>query len=128
MDIRPLSNEEIDTIRAVYPWMKVLGGGSFLAFVVALWKAFGLYKRLSDLEEEVKEMRVSESLTITRHEELTEVCQLKVESKIKAATDEMHDRLIGEIQKIQREMMTFRETQCNILGELKQLNKSLKSE
>lgn len=116
MDIRPLTPEEVDAVRASVPWVKILGSGWLLTLVVGLWKLFGIYRRLEDVEKEVKELLDSSPMTDKRHLELTTACQSSVDAKIKAAISELHIKVVSELSEI-------KETQCHILGELKQLTK-----
>lgn len=129
MNLTPLSPEEIEAIRSISPWIKVLGTGSFLSLVVALWKVFGIYKRLEDVEIFVSESKNANLLSTTRHEELTAACKATVDAKIEKAIHELHLKWMDEMKEVRDDISVIKETQCHVLGELKQItniiNKSI---
>lgn len=125
MDLKPLTSEELDAVRSLAPWIKVLGTGTLASFIVGLWKIFGLYKRLEDVEKEVKKITESNLLSSTRHDELTEQCRVTVDAKIDAALHSMHLKWLTEIEEVKDSMSTIKETNCHLLGELKQITNIL---
>lgn len=126
MDLKPLSAEEIEAIQNTIPWVKVLGSGWALSFIVALWKIFGIYKRLEIAENDLKILKDSNLLTLTRHEELQDSCQLAVRAQINEAINTLHFQLIDEMKEVRNDVAEIKETTCHTLGELKQLTLSLK--
>ena len=129
MNLTPLSPEEIEAIRSISPWIKVLGTGTFLSLVVALWKVFGIYKRLEDVEIFVSESKKANFLSITRYEELTAACKATADAKIEKAIHELHLKWMDEMKEVRDDISVIKETQCHVLGELKQItniiNKSI---
>ena len=129
MNLTPLSPEEIEAIRSISPWIKFFGTGTFLSLVVALWKVFGIYKRLEDVEIFVSESKKANLLSITRHEELTSTCRAAVDAKIEKAIHELHLKWMDEMKEVRDDISVIKETQCHVLGELKQItniiNKSI---
>lgn len=121
MNLTPLSPEEIETIRSIYPWIKVLGTGTFLSLILALWKVFGIYKRLEDVEIYVSESKKANLLSNTRHEELTAACKATVDAKIEKAIHELHLKWMDEMKEVRDDISVIKETQCHVLGELKQI-------
>ena len=105
MDLPQLSSEEIETIRATVPWMKIFGGGSLATFVLTLWKAFGLYRRLDDVEKELKEMRESGLMTIDYHNLLAESCQKNVKSEIEKQTTALHIKWLEEMRELREDSL-----------------------
>ena len=125
MNLTPLSNEEIEAIRSAAPWVKILGSGMTLTIIIGLWKVFGLYKRLEDVEKGLNCLTQSNLLTYTRHEELTDRCRVTVDAKIDKAISELHMKWLEEMRKVSADMSEIKETQCHVLGELKQLINAL---
>ena len=121
MNLTPLSPEEIEAIRSISPWIKVLGTGTFLSLTVALWKAFGIYKRLEDVETYVADSKRANLLSISRHEELAAACKATVDAKIEKAIHELHLKWMGEMKEVRDDISVIKETQCHVLGELKQI-------
>lgn len=129
MNLTPLSPEEIEAIRSISPWIKVFGTGTFLSLMVALWKVFGIYKRLEDVESYVTEAKKANLVSIKRHEELASSCKATVDAKIEKAIHELHLKWMDEMKEVRDDISVIKETQCHVLGELKQItniiNKSI---
>lgn len=47
----PLSSEDLELIKSLALWMKVMNSGLLALFVVLLWRAFKLYSRLQKVED-----------------------------------------------------------------------------
>ena len=127
MDINTVRPEEIEALRAVAPWVKVLGSGLFVSLVVTLWKVFGFYKRLSDVEERVESLKGAGYMTQAHHDLLTVTCQAGIEAKIEKKTTELHIKWLEKINEVRQEIAEFREIQCNMLGKLDEISKSVDS-
>ena len=121
MNLTPLSPEEIGAIRSIAPWIKVLGTGTFLSLIVALWKVFDIYKRLEDVEVYVADSKKANLVSISRHEELAAACKATVDAKIEKAIHELHLKWMGEMKEVRDDISVIKETQCHVLGELKQI-------
>ena len=121
MNLTPLSPEEIEALRSIAPWIKVLGTGTFLSLIVALWKVFGIYKRLEDVEVYVADSKKANLVSISRHEELAAACKATVDAKIEKAIHELHLKWMGEMKEVRDDISVIKETQCHVLGELKQI-------
>ena len=121
MDMKPLSPEEIEYIKSTIPWMKVLGSGYLLSFVIALWKIFGLYSRLETLERDVKSLKTSELLTTKAHDSITHSCQRDVAALVDKQVTALHIKWLEEMQDIRGEISEIKGTTCNISGKLDQL-------
>lgn len=111
MNLQPLSPEEIEAIRNTAPWIKVLGSGTLLTLVIALWKAFGLYRRLDDVEKGLKELKDSGIMTKTQHDVLQVTCQRDVAAQIREHISDLRLEWL-------REMSEIRESQSSIIGKL----------
>ena len=122
MDLTPLSTEDIEAIRSAVPWIKVFGTGTFLSLIVGLWKIFGIYKRLEDVEEKAKALSEANLLTITRHEELASSCKATVDAKIEKAINDLHLKWADKMEEVKGDISDIKETQCHVLGELKQIS------
>lgn len=127
MDITQVSPEEIEAIRTAAPWIKVFGSGLFVSLVITLWKVFGFYKRLSDVEERVESLKGAGYMTQAHHELLTTTCQAGIEAKIEKKTTELHIKWLEKINEVRQEIAEFREIQCNMLGKLDEISKSVDS-
>ena len=121
MDMKPLSPEDIEYIKSTIPWMKVLGSGYLLSFVIALWKIFGLYSRLETLESDVKSLKTSELLTIKAHDSITQSCQRDISALVDRQVTTLHIKWLEEMQDIRGEISEIKGTTCNISGKLDQL-------
>lgn len=111
MNLQPLSPEEIEAIRNTAPWIKVLGSGTLLTLVIALWKAFGLYRRLDDVEKSLKELKDSGVMTKTQHDVLQVTCQRDVTAQIREHISDLRLEWL-------KEMSEIRESQSSIIGKL----------
>ena len=121
MDMKPLSPEDIEYIKSTIPWMKVLGSGYLLSFVIALWKIFGLYSRLETLESDVKSLKNAELLTAKEHLTITQSCQRDVAALVDKQVTALHIKWLEEMQDIRGEISEIKGTTCNISGKLDQL-------
>ena len=121
MDMKPLSPEDIEYIKSTIPWMKVLGSGYLLSFVIALWKIFGLYSRLETLESDVKSLKNSDLLTVKTHDSITQACQRDITALVDRQVTTLHIKWLEEMQDIRGEISEIKGTTCNISGKLDQL-------
>ena len=121
MDMKPLSPEDIEYIKSTIPWMKVLGSGYLLSFVIALWKIFGLYSRLETLESDVKSLKNSDLLTVKTHDSITQACQKDISALVDRQVTALHIKWLEEMQDIRGEISEIKGTTCNISGKLDQL-------
>ena len=121
MDIKPLSPEDIEYIKSTIPWMKVLGSGYLLSFVIALWKIFGLYSRLETLETDIKSLKSAGLLTEKEHLAITQSCQRDVAALVDKQVTALHIKWLEEMQDIRGEISEIKGTTCNISGKLDQL-------
>lgn len=120
VDLKPLSGDEIATLRMLTPWVTIVGGGYILILAGALWWIFSYCRRLEDTEKGLKTLVESNPLTEKQLAVFMENCQLKVSSRIDKENTDLHLKFIEETSK-------FRETQCHMLGEMKQISSSLDS-
>lgn len=127
MDITQVSPEEIEAIRTAIPWIKMFGSGLFISLVITLWKVFGFYKRLSDAEDKIKTINEAGYMTQVHHDLLTTTCQAGIEAKIERKTTELHIKWLEKINEVRQEIAEFREIQCNMLGKLDEISKSVDS-
>ena len=121
MDIKPLSPEDIEYIKSTIPWMKVLGSGYLLSFVIALWKAFGIYTRIENIEKDVTSLKNAELLTVKTHDSITQTCQRDVAALVDKQVTALHIKWLEEMQDIRGEISEIKGTTCNISGKLDQL-------
>ena len=121
MDMKPLSPEDIEYIKSTIPWMKVLGSGYLLSFVIALWKAFGIYTRIENIEKDVTLLKNSELLTVKTHDSITQSCQRDVAALVDKQVTALHIKWLEEMQDIRGEISEIKGTTCNISGKLDQL-------
>ena len=121
MDIKPLSPEEIDYIKSTVTWTKILGSGNLFLFVVGLWKAFGIYTRIENIEKDVTLLKNSELLTVKTHDSITQSCQRDVASLVDKQVTALHIKWLEEMQDIRGEISEIKGTTCNISGKLDQL-------
>jgi len=121
MDIKPLSPEEIDYIKSTVTWTKILGSGNLFLFVVGLWKAFGIYTRIENIEKDVTSLKNSELLTVKTHDSITQACQRDVAALVDKQVTALHIKWLEEMQDIRGEISEIKGTTCNISGKLDQL-------
>ena len=121
MDIKPLSPEEIEYIKSTVTWTKILGSGNLFLFVVGLWKAFGIYTRIENIEKDVTSLKNSELLTVKTHDSITQSCQRDVASLVDKQVTALHIKWLEEMQDIRGEISEIKGTTCNISGKLDQL-------
>ena len=121
MDIKPLSPEEIEYIKSTVTWTKILGSGNLFLFVVGLWKAFGIYTRIENIEKDVTLLKNSELLTVKTHDSITQSCQRDVASLVDKQVTALHIKWLEEMQDIRGEISEIKGTTCNISGKLDQL-------
>ena len=121
MDMKPLSPEDIEYIKSTIPWMKVLGSGYLLSFVIALWKAFGIYTRIENIEKDVTSLKNAELLTVKTHDSITQTCQRDVAALVDKQVTALHIKWLEEMQDIRGEISEIKGTTCNISGKLDQL-------
>ena len=121
MDMKPLSPEDIEYIKSTVTWTKVLGSGNLFLFVVGLWKAFGIYTRIENIEKDVTLLKNSELLTVKTHDSITQSCQRDVASLVDKQVTALHIKWLEEMQDIRGEISEIKGTTCNISGKLDQL-------
>lgn len=125
MPLTPITNEELETIRSIAPWIKLLGTGTLLSLVIGLWKVFGLYQRLEDVEKYTRELKELKLLGESRHEEITAANNTSIESRIERSIHSLHLKWLEEMQSVKDEISKIQQTQCHVLGEIKQLSRTL---
>lgn len=121
MDIKPLSPEDIEYIKSTVPWMKVLGSGYLLTFVVGLWKAFGIYTRIENIEKDVASLKNAELLTVKTHDSITQSCQRDITALVDRQVTTLHIKWLEEMQDIRGEISDIKSMASNISGKLDQL-------
>lgn len=121
MDMKPLSPEEIEYIKSTVTWTKVLGSGNLFLFVVGLWKAFGIYTRIENIEKDVTSLKNAELLTVKTHDSITQACQRDVAALVDKQVTALHIKWLEEMQDIRGEISEIKGTTCNISGKLDQL-------
>ena len=121
MDIKPLFPEEIEYIKSTVTWTKILGSGNLFLFVVGLWKAFGIYTRIENIEKDVTSLKNAELLTVKTHDSITQTCQRDVAALVDKQVTALHIKWLEEMQDIRGEISEIKGTTCNISGKLDQL-------
>lgn len=127
MDITNVTPDEIEAIRAAAPWIKVFGSGIFISLIITLWKMFNLYKRLLDVETGVKTINSAGYMTVHHHDLLTANCQGTIKAEIDKQTTALHIKWLEEMNDLRSEIAAVREIQCNVLGKLDEISKSVDS-
>lgn len=127
MDLKPLSSEDLEYIKSSIPWMKFLGSGYAASAALLLWKAFGLYKRLSDVEKDLAEIKERELITVGEHEQITKSCQKEIVAIVDKRVSDLHIKWLEEVQIVRGEISDIKSVQCKILGMLELLISGNKS-
>jgi len=127
MDLKPISSEDLEYIKSSIPWMKFLGSGYAASAVLLLWKAFGLYKRLSDVEKELAELKDKKLISSTEHEAISESCQREIVAIVDKRVSDLHIKWLEDVQEVRGEISEIKSGQAKILGALEFLISDKKS-
>ena len=121
----PLSSEDLELIKSLALWMKVMNSGLLALFVVILWRAFKLYSRLQKVEDAISALNPGNFVTRPELVQMQSDCRFRVSAEIDSKDHVLHINIIEELQSAKKEIAAVRESQCHILGQLTQIGKTL---